>query len=126
MTKLPDEWLLQADYDMETADAMFEKGRYIYTVFMCHLSIEKVLKGLYQKRLTELPPKVHNLIYLAEKTGISLPENLNDHMIYLNRLSIPTRYPEDLRKTQTVLNKEKSFEILEQSRKVLKWIKTQF
>ncbi len=126
MTKPTDEWLLQADYDMETADAMFDKGRYIYTVFMCHLSIEKVLKGLYQRRLNELPPKVHNLTYLAEKTGISLPGNLNDHMVYLNRLSIPTRYPEDLRKVQKALSKEKSFEILEQSRKVLQWIKTQF
>lgn len=126
MTKPPDEWLLQADYDMETAEGMFDKGRYIYTVFMCHLSVEKALKGLYQKRLNALPPKVHNLIYLAEKTGISLPGNLNDHMIYLNRLSIPTRYPEDLRKTQAVLNKEKSSEIMEQSREVLKWIKTQF
>ncbi len=126
MTKPHDEWLLQADYDMETADVMFDKGRYIYTVFMCHLSIEKALKGLYQKRLNELPPKVHNLIYLAEKTGISLPENLNDDMIYLNRLSIPTRYPEDLQKTQAVLNREKSLEVLEQSREMLKWIKIQF
>lgn len=41
------EWLRQADYDMETAEAMFESGRYIYAVFMCHLSLEKALKGLY-------------------------------------------------------------------------------
>jgi HEPN domain-containing protein len=126
MTKPPNEWLLQADYDMETADAMFDKGRYIYTVFMCHLAIEKALKGLYHKRLTELPPKVHNLLYLAEKTGLNFPEHLNAHMVSLNRLSIPTRYPEDLGKTQTALDKVKSLEILEQSRKVLEWIKTQF
>jgi len=28
-------------------DGMFSSGRYFYAVFMCHLSIEKSLKGLY-------------------------------------------------------------------------------
>ena len=44
--KLPQEWFNQAGYDLRTADAMLSTGRYIYTVFMCHLSIEKALKGL--------------------------------------------------------------------------------
>jgi HEPN domain-containing protein len=61
------EWLKQADYDMDTADAMFTSGRYLYAVFMCHLSIEKSLKGLYSKELAEVPPKTHNLIYLLKK-----------------------------------------------------------
>lgn len=41
------EWLKQADYDLETAKYMFEGGRCFYTVFMCHLAIEKALKGLF-------------------------------------------------------------------------------
>lgn len=31
--KPAEEWLLQADYDMETAQAMFDSGRYIYAMF---------------------------------------------------------------------------------------------
>ena len=31
---------------MDTATYMHEGGRHIYAVFMCHLSIEKALKGL--------------------------------------------------------------------------------
>ena len=58
------EWLRQAEYDMNTAEFMFGGGRYFYAVFMCHLSIEKVLKGLYYEKRKELPPKVHNLLYL--------------------------------------------------------------
>jgi HEPN domain-containing protein len=58
------EWFRQADYDMDTADAMFASGRYFYAVFMCHLSLEKALKGLIANRLDELPPKTHNLLYL--------------------------------------------------------------
>ena len=50
MSKTPEEWLRQAEYDMDTATYMFDGGRYFYMVFMCHLSIEKALKGLYQKK----------------------------------------------------------------------------
>ena len=64
MAKDPQEWLRQADYDMDTAEYMLSGGRYFYAVFMCHLSIEKALKGLFHDRLSVIPPKTHNLIYL--------------------------------------------------------------
>ena len=51
------EWLKQADYDMETADVMYISGRYIYSVFMSHMPIEKALKGLYNHILNEVPQK---------------------------------------------------------------------
>lgn len=70
MDKKSREWLKQADYDMDTAEFMFNGCRFFYTVFMCHLSVEKAMKGLYQKRLKQTPPKTHNLIHLVNKTGI--------------------------------------------------------
>jgi len=48
-TKAAEEWFKQAEYDYQTASAMFDSGRYIYTVFMCHLSVEKILKGIYRR-----------------------------------------------------------------------------
>ena len=36
------EWLKQADYDMDTADVMFQNGRYFYAVFMCHYPLKKL------------------------------------------------------------------------------------
>jgi HEPN domain-containing protein len=41
MGKDPQEWLRQADYDMDTAEYMYAGGRYLYTIFMCHLALEK-------------------------------------------------------------------------------------
>lgn len=90
------EWLKQADYDIETAEFMFNGGRYFYSVFMCHLSIEKALKGLCQFTLNELPPKTHNLIYLLNKIEIKPDEKIGRFMIKLNEANIATRYPEDL------------------------------
>ncbi len=70
--KSPEEWFRQAEYDLETAGAIFKTGRYIYTVFMCHLSIEKALKGLYAEKFKKDPPRIHNLTYFCDKIDIKL------------------------------------------------------
>jgi len=125
MPKDLQEWLRQADYDMDTAEYMLSGGRYFYAVFMCHLSIEKTLKGLYQKRLREMPPKVHNLVFLIEKIGLELPQDLYDWVFTLNRVSIPTRYPEDLQKMQKDYDEEHTREVVEKSKETLQWLRTQ-
>ncbi len=76
MTQTPEEWLRQADYDMDTADYMFAGARYFYAVFMCHLSIEKATKGLFRKQLGREPPRVHNLIYLLKQIGCKPPDSI--------------------------------------------------
>lgn len=121
--KTYNEWFLQADYDLKTAEAMFETGRYFYAVFMCHLAIEKCLKGLYSKTLNDLPPKTHNLIYLLEKISIQPPENIFQVIYSLNSQSVATRYPEELHKILKDYTKEKSLEIIIKSKEVLQWLK---
>lgn len=120
------EWLKQADYDMKTAEIMFDNKRYFYAVFMCHLSVEKALKGLYLERLKEIPPKVHNLVYLLNKIGVKPSEPTGKFLIKLNEASIVTRYPEELDKLQKDFTQPVVKEILLKSKEALEWIKTQF
>jgi HEPN domain-containing protein len=126
MAKGPEEWFTQAEYDMSTADYMFDGGRYFYVVFMCHLSIEKALKGLYLKKLTAEPPKVHNLIYLLNKTSLKPPEAIGRFMVKLNEASIPTRYPEDIDKLQKDYTLDTVRGIIAQAKETLEWIKKQY
>ncbi len=123
MAKQPEEWFKQAAYDLKTAEIMFENKRYIYVVFMCHLAIEKALKGIYQSVLKEPPPKVHNLIYLIERIGLHLPGDLYDAVFDLNRVSVPTRYPDDLRRLTQTYRKGNTRSIVEKSKEVLKWLR---
>jgi HEPN domain-containing protein len=101
----------------------FAAKRYVYVVFMCHLSLEKALKGLLQKKRGTLPPKVHNLLFLIEAEGVTLPEPLYEFVFTLNRASIPTRYPEDLKQMQKDYSRQKTERLLIQSKEVLKWLK---
>jgi hypothetical protein len=34
-------WIDLSDYDLETAEAMFQSKRFLYVGFMCHQTIEK-------------------------------------------------------------------------------------
>ena len=118
-----DEWFKQADYDMDTAEFMFSGGRYFYSVFMCHLSIEKALKGLYIRKFKDAPPKTHNLLYLLEFIDPDLPEDMYDFVFTLNRVSVLTRYPDNLQKMLEDYNKGKTDEILGKSKELLRWLK---
>ncbi len=118
-----DEWFKQADYYMDTAEFMFSGERYFYSVFMCHLSIEKALKGLYIRKFKDAPPKTHNLLYLLEFIDLDLPEDMYDFVFTLNRVSVLTRYPDDLQKMLEDYNKEKTNEILGKSKELLRWLK---
>lgn len=121
--KPAEEWFRQAEYDFETAIAMFETRRYIYTIFMCHLSIEKALKGLYAKKFKEDPPKVHDLIYLVKKTDLTLSPFHQDILKVLNDLSVPTRYPDEIEKLLKQYKKERTEQLLNPTKELLQWLK---
>ncbi len=119
------EWFFQSDYDFETAKAMFSTSRYIYCVFMCHLSLEKALKALVVKNLNIVPPKTHNLLYLVNMLHIVLQSDTEEFLFRINDAAIPTRYPQDLSNLIKFYTKEITSNILEQTNKVLIWIKQQ-
>ncbi|MCB4791359.1 MAG: HEPN domain-containing protein [Elusimicrobia bacterium] len=123
--KSSEEWFSQADYDIETAKAMLKTRRYIYAVFMCHLSVEKALKGIYTKVLEKDAPKTHNLIYLYEQTKLQMPDEILRFVNNLNDLSIPTRYPDELKSMMVNYNKDRTQKIFDETKKVLSWLKEQ-
>lgn len=120
------EWLKQAEYDINTAEFMYDGGRFFYAVFMCHLAVEKVLKGLFQQKLQETPPKTHNLVYLLSKIGIRPDENIGKFITKLNEASIATRYPDDIDVLQRNYTQAVTKQILSQTKEALEWIKRQY
>lgn len=120
-----EEWLRQADYDMETAQYMFRGKRYFYAVFMLHLSTEKALKGLCQKKLSEVPPKIHNLVLLLSRTGLVAPESVNTFLAELNSAHVATRYPDDLAKLQKGFTRQVTRDLLTRGKEALEWIRKQ-
>jgi len=126
MAKNPSEWLTQADYDLETAQILLDKQRNFYAVFMAHLAVEKALKGLFWKKLDEIPPKTHDLVYLLKRIGMKPSEKLFKFIVRLNEAHLTTRYPEEIRTLQKIFPKDKVEEVLANCKDVIIWIKTEF
>jgi HEPN domain-containing protein len=120
-----EEWFFQSDYDFETASQMLQTGRNIYCIFMCHLCLEKALKGLYTKRLNAVPPKIHDLMYFVDKIGLTMNEANRSFAMGINGLGLATRYPEDLRRMIKFYTQEQTNEIYEQTKAIQLWLKAQ-
>jgi HEPN domain-containing protein len=122
----PEEWLVQAEADFETAQAMLNIKHYVYAVFMAHLAIEKALKGIYHKKFNELPPKTHSLSWLLEKNGLTPTTSMEEFIDRLDYASIATRYPEELMKLRAAYPRPVVEGIVSQSKEVLIWVKKMF
>ena len=98
MNEIVNNWLRSSQYDIGTAQALYESKRYVYVIFMCHLSVEKALKAIVVDRKKNTPPKTHDLLRLIELGEINVPDSHRPIIAHLNEASVPTRYPEDMSK----------------------------
>ncbi len=120
-------WLDISLYDLETAYSMFETKRFLYVAFMCHQSIEKILKAYWQMRKNELPPKTHNLSFLLIESGLAdrSPEGYIDFIEGIEPLNIEIRYPSYREELLKTLTEDYCKNILNKSKEVHSWIQTQ-
>jgi HEPN domain-containing protein len=118
-------WVEISDDDLETAEILFEKDKFLFAGYLLQQSIEKILKAYYQHKMDSFPPKTHNLTYLCEVTGLfNEIDDLQQNLLYqLNPLNLETRYPEYRDKISKSLTKEMLGELLFQTKELQKWIK---
>jgi len=118
-------WMDLSDYDLETAEAMLNSKRYLYVGFMCHQCVEKSFKAYYTAPKLESAPFTHNLSYLAKQNGFyeDLSEEQKDFIDQLEPLNVEARYPSHKERLFKSLSEEKCYEIIQNTRKIQKWIK---
>ena len=108
-----EQWLQRADYDVETAEAMYASARYIYVVFMCQQALEKCLKGLLVYQGKEALP-IHNLRRLLEMTGniADVDKESLRKIDFLSQFYLNARYKEDLQELLRLVGRETAREYL--------------
>jgi HEPN domain-containing protein len=123
MRKNTENFIKSAAYDIETAAHMLKTGRYIYVVFTCHLSMEKMLKAVIAEALDIVPPRTHNLLYLTKLAGVSFSEDHFDFIAKINNASVVTRYPEDFVSLKESFPEEVVSVYLNKTREIIEWLK---
>jgi len=123
MQKTVQEWIGISEYDLCTAEAMLKTKRFLYVVFMCQQAVEKILKAIYVQKKSELPPRTHNLLYLADTLEISLQEEELMLLSRLNQFYLESRYPGERVKLAKVVDKDKAREMLKKTKGVWKCLR---
>lgn len=114
-----------SDYDFDTALAMQATHRNLYVAFMCHQTIEKILKAYWSENLEETPLKIHSLSRLAERSGIDadMSEEQKNFIDALEPLNIEARYPSYKERLMNSLTHERCEMILQSTKELQEWIK---
>lgn len=121
-----DYWIALSEYDLLVARALCDKGHYLYVGFMCHQSVEKMLKACCVKN-NVTPPPIHKLDRLSDISGLHaiLTEDQLDLIDELTPLNIQARYPIHKEAIYKLVGKSKAFEILARTEVFITWLKQQ-
>lgn len=125
-TKDADYWFDLARYDLRAANAMLQAKQRLYVGFLCHLAIEKTLKGYWAQVKKSSPPFTHDLSLLAERTGIlgAMDERAMTVMDFLEPLHIEGRYPTEKTRVLRLLTQRKCEWLMKETRRMHKWIRS--
>lgn len=119
-------WLKTAEHDLDVAESLFSSGKYDWCLFVGHLVLEKVLKAIFvQRSNNQVPPKIHNLIRLANFSNLELSDEQKLFLGDVNEFQLETRYPDYRSNFYTKCTRaftEKYFTMIKEQ---YRWLKSQ-
>ena len=125
MDKYVSHWLERSNYDLETAKAMLDAGRYLYVAYMCQQAIEKLLKAIIAQHGKENLP-IHNLNRLAELAELrrDLAAEQVDLLAELTAYNIEARYGDYKESLSEVVDTQKANALYAQTKGLFQWLYT--
>jgi HEPN domain-containing protein len=129
MKPILQKWIDYATSDLEVAGVLFKNGEklgsaYQVCVYHCHQAIEKMLKAHLIKQSKPVI-RIHDLIWLEEKTDLEIPMELHQFIRDLNPHYQVARYP-DLPFTSNFIfsyKKITTLDILNKTKQLFLWLK---
>ena len=81
-----------AGRDWKIAQKLFNGKDYAYSLFFCHLALEKLLKCIIVKKIDEAAPFSHDLVKLAELAQIPVDKETVLALDEITKFNISARY----------------------------------
>lgn len=119
-------WLDSAEHDLDVSNTLFKAEKYDWALYLGHIVLEKTLKAVYvQNNGNKIPPKIHNLIRLAEASLLDIDDREKTIFDMINDFNIEVRYPEYKNEFYKICTKEFADEKLNQIKELHQWLKSQ-
>lgn len=90
--KIVDHWQTTSEEDFKTMLNLYNSKSYSWSLFLGHVSVEKILKALYVRIHKQHAPYIHNLFRLAELCKIDVSKEYSDWLDEITTFNINARY----------------------------------
>lgn len=117
-------WIDLADRDYPLMDHLFDSKYYLWCLYIGHLNLERLLKGLYTQVNEDKPPKIHNLVVLAEKSNLELSNEKKLIFDHINEFQIEARYADAKFELYKKCDYNYTLKYLNFIKENIKWIKS--
>ena len=117
-----DFWVKSAEEDFAAAQSLVDKDHFRHSLFFAHLAIEKMLKAHVVNRTKDVPPKVHDIVRLAQLGGINLSKEQKNLLLEFRVYQLEGRYPDSQQlplSTAFVKNE------IARAKGIIEWLKAQ-
>ena len=113
-----------SEEDLETMIQLYNNKNYSWSLFLGHISTEKILKAYYVKKHSSHAPFTHNLYRIAELSNLEISDEQADLLDKITTFNINARYDDYKREFYSLCTKEFTEEWIENIKKIQQWIKT--
>jgi HEPN domain-containing protein len=121
--KIVNHWIETSDDDFETMLSLYHSKSYGWSLFLGHISTEKLLKALYVKRFKKHAPFTHNLYRLGELTGLEMTEKYADWFDEITSFNLNARYDDYKKEFYKLCTPEYTKNWIEKIKIIRTWIK---
>lgn len=123
--ELIDYWISSSDSDFNTMQNLFNSRDYHWSLFIGHLVIEKLIKAIYiRNKDSQNPPRTHDLLLLADKSGIVTNENQKDTLDLITTFNISARYPDYKKSFYQKCTESYTAEMIDKIKELRSWLKS--
>ncbi|MEI8132542.1 MAG: HEPN domain-containing protein [Leptolinea sp.] len=112
-------WKNGSKEDIEVTRDLIAGNHIRHGMFFLHLSLEKILKAHVCKTIQDVPPRIHNLVRLAELAQLPLIHEQKYFLEEINNYNLEGRYPDVL---TPVPDLQSAKEILARTEGLYQWL----
>jgi len=87
-------WIDASEIDYRAMENLFRSKDYVWSLFLGHLVVEKLLKAIAVYKNHEFVPKIHDLNKLAKSAGLQLDDSKKNLFDIITSFNIEARYPD--------------------------------
>lgn len=121
--KIVKHWIETSDEDYNSAITLFKANSFSWSLFIGHISVEKLLKAFYVKKHKKHAPFIHNLYRLAELNEMVLTDEYADWLDKITSFNLNARYDDYKKEFNLLCNSNFTNEWIEKIKILRIWIK---